>query len=360
MSPQYRPQGYGEPRLLEPLQAVLQQVMSSEAGKAAALQSGRLRIAVALSGGADSAMLAVHAAIVAERLSDIELHCFHIHHGLQAAADNWAKHVHQLAGGLGVACHSMRVAVAGDTGKGMEAAARDARYAGLKRLASFTGVSHVLLAHHRDDQTETVLMRLLRGSGPTGLAAMAPISRRDGLIYLRPWLDIDRSQILASARDYAAASGWAPVNDPTNVDDAYTRGAVRRRLTPVLNERWPAWRTTLLRHARQARELAQLLDEVAAEDFSHLDAAGDSTRFSLEAWRGLSPQRQVLVLRYWLSLHGLRAPSDARMRELCRQLRGLHALGHDRSMRLKHDGHWIICERGRVALLRVNDSAKNR
>ena len=360
MSSQYWPQGYGEPRLLKPLQAVLQQLVSSEEGRAAASASGHLRIAVALSGGADSAMLAVHAAIAARQFSDIELHCFHIHHGLQTAADGWARHAHCLAAGLGLACHSLRVTVATDTGKGVEAAARDARYEGLKRLASFTDVSHVLLAHHRDDQTETVLMRLLRGSGPTGLAAMAPVSRRDGLVYVRPWLELERAQILASAREYAEASGWKPVDDPTNVDDAYTRGAVRRRLAPVLDERWPAWRSILLRHARQARELSQLIDEVAAEDLGRLDPGVDSADFSLAAWRELGPQRQVMVLRYWLGLHGRRAPSDARMRELCRQLRGLHALGHDRSMRLKHDGCWIICERGRVAVLRVNDSAENR
>ena len=360
MSQRYRPQGYGEPRLLKPLRAVLKQLLSSAEAKAAVSSGSRLRVAIALSGGADSAMLAVHAAIAVEEFSEIELHCFHIHHGLQAAADDWARHAHRLAAGLGVSCHSIRVTVANDTGKGVEAAAREARYAGLKRLAATTDVSHILLAHHLDDQTETVLMRLLRGTGPTGLAAMAPISRRDGLVYLRPWLEIERALILAGAHKYAALSGWTPVDDPTNVDDAYTRGAVRRRLTPVLNERWPAWRSILLRHSRQARDLAVLLDEVAAEDFGRLDASDDFRNFSLAAWRQLGPQRQVLVLRYWLHMQGLRAPTEARMRELCRQLRGLHALGHDRSMRLKHDGSWIVCERGRVTVLHVNDSAENQ
>lgn len=358
MSPRFLPQGYGDPRLLQPLQAVFKQLASAR--QRSGEQASPLRIAVALSGGADSAMLAVHAAIAAQANGDIQLHCFHIHHGLQDVADEWTRHAHRLARGLGLACHSLRVNVAGASRKGMEAAARDARYAGLKQLASFTGISHILLAHHRDDQTETILMRLLRGTGPTGLAAMATVSQRDGLHYLRPWLEIERAHILASAQEYAAQSGWQPVDDPTNLDDIYTRAAVRRRLVPVLNERWPAWRSILLRHARQARELAELLDEVAAEDFLRLDASADAREFSLLAWRELRVQRQVLVLRYWLRLHGLRAPTEARMRELCRQLRGLHALGHDRSMRLQHDGHWIVCQRGRVALLRTNDSAKNR
>ena len=360
MSPQYLPQGYGKPVLLRPLHAVLKQLRAAHRQESVGRPDAPLRVAIALSGGADSAMLAVHVALAAQQYRDIEVHCFHIHHGLQAAADDWARHAHRLARGLGLACHSLRVAVAGNSGKGVEGAARDARYAGLKKLAAFTSIRHIFLAHHRDDQTETVLMRLLRGTGPTGLAAMAVVSQRDGLAYVRPWLEVDRSEIIDSARQYAELSAWHPVDDPTNLDEIYTRGAVRRRLTPVLDERWPAWRSILLRHARQARELSALLDEVAAEDFARLDAPADASEFSLTCWRELGPQRQVLVLRHWLALHGLRAPTDARMRELCRQLRGLHALGHDRSMRLKHDGRWIVCQRGRVALLPINDSAENR
>ncbi|NYT25897.1 tRNA lysidine(34) synthetase TilS [Alcaligenaceae bacterium] len=353
MPGRYLPAGFGAPALLEPLRAIL---AGLPAGDGATAAPPPLRVAVGLSGGADSAMLAVHAAIASRRLPGIELHCFHIHHGLQAVADRWQAHAHRLAAGLGIACHSLRVEVERRSGKGVEAAAREARYAGLKRLAAAAGVSHVLLAHHRNDQTETVLMRLLRGAGPTGLAAMAPVSPRDGLVYVRPWLDVDRQDIVAAAHEYAALSGWEAVDDPTNTDDIYMRGAVRRRLVPVLDERWPAWRTTLARHARQSRELGGLIDEVAAEDFQRLDPDADALGFSLAAWRGLTPVRQALVLRHWLRLHGLRAPTEARLRELCRQLRGLHALGHDRNMRMRHEAHWINCGRGRVRLLRSHDT----
>lgn len=327
--------------------------------KARSTPDGPLRVAVALSGGADSAMLAVQAAAVQRQLPDIELHCFHIHHGLQHVADHWRDHVHRLAAGLGLPCHSLRVEVERDAGKGVEASARDARYAGFKSLAEALGVTHILLAHHRNDQTETVLLRLLRGAGPTGLGAMAPAMQRDGLVYLRPWLDVDRALIVSAARDYASLTGWAAVHDPTNIDDVYTRGAVRRRLVPVLDERWPAWRGILARHARQARELAGLIDAVAAEDFSALDPTDDASDFSLQAWRELTPARQVLVLRHWLSLQDLRAPTEARMNELCRQLRGLHAMGHDRNMRMRHERHWIVCERGRIRLLSPDHTQEN-
>ncbi len=370
MPDSYLPADYGAPQLLAPLRDALAGLSKARAAGTSFLPPrdpftglpapAPLRVAVALSGGADSAMLAVHAAVVARSRAGIELHCFHIHHGLQEPADAWLAQAHRLAAGLRVPCHSLRVDVVQHSGKGVEAAAREARYAGLKRLAAATDVTHVFLAHHRNDQSETVLLRLLRGSGPTGLAAMAPRAERDGLIYIRPWLDVDRACIMAAAREYTARTGWEAVDDPTNVDEAYTRGAVRRRLSPVLDERWPAWRGILARHARQARDLAMLAEEIAAEDLARLDLSPGGEDFCLDAWRKLGAQRQVLALRHWLALHGLRAPSDARMQELCRQLRGLHALGHDRSMRLRHEGRWISCVRGRVRLSRSNDTDESR
>lgn len=306
--------------------------------------------AVALSGGADSAMLAVHAAYLARQTGQV-LHCFHIHHGLQPLADAWQAQTHRLAAILGVSCHSVRVEVDLGQGDGMESAARDARYQALAKLAEQVGVRQIWLAHHRDDQAETVLLRLLRGAGPLGLAAMAPTSVRDGIVYVRPWLDVSRSRILASAAAFAQATGWEPVQDPTNLDPAYTRAAVRRQLTPALDERWRGWQGVLARHARQSRELASLVAEIAAEDWQKIDPAPDGLSFSLAAWRELSNARQTQVLRYWLAQQGLRAPTDARLTELMRQMRGLHALGHDRQMKLQHGGVWISCVRGRVILI---------
>lgn len=307
------------------------------------------RMAVGLSGGADSAMLAVHAALIARR-KGIALHCFHVHHGLQDTANAWQDHAHTLAKRLEIPCHSVVVQVDVSRGDGIESAARDARYRAFMQLADLTGAEHILLAHHRDDQAETVLLRLLRGTGPTGMAAMSPHSVRGGLTYLRPWLDIGREAILEQARKFANLSGWAPVQDPTNADDSYTRAAVRERLAPALNERWPGWQGNLLRHARQSAELKDVLDEVACQDFSTLDPSADARSFSLAAWRGLARGRQALVLRYWLAGLGQRMPTDARLQDIMRQLRGLHALGHDRQMQVKHGNAWIRCLKGRVFL----------
>jgi len=304
---------------------------------------------VAVSGGPDSAMLAVHAARAAAK-AGLTMHVFHVHHGLQQVADMWRGHVHDLAQLLGVACHSVRIAIDGASGEGLEAAARAGRYRALADLARQAGVDRILLAHHRDDQAETVLLRLLRGAGPAGLGAMAPKTRREGIVYLRPWLDVSRARIVQLADAFHELSGWKPVYDPTNAQDRYTRSAVRERLAPQLDDRWPGWQAALARHARQSREAAQILNEVAAGDLAGLEPSEDGRSFSLARWRELSASRQALVLRYWLASLGLRMPSDARLNDLMRQMRGLHALGHDRQMQVRHGQALIRCVRGRVLL----------
>ncbi|HEU0231070.1 MAG TPA: tRNA lysidine(34) synthetase TilS [Burkholderiaceae bacterium] len=305
--------------------------------------------AAGVSGGVDSAMLAVHAAALA-RERGLNFHIFHVHHGLQEPSAQWQSQVHDLAQALRVPCHSRCIRVDGASGKGIEAAAREARYATFVELAELVGIRHLLLAHHRDDQAETVLLRLLRGAGPSGLAAMAPVSHRDGLTYVRPWLELARARILDAARRYGEHTGWQPVRDPTNHDDQYTRAAVRERLVPDLNERWPGWQGVLVRHARLSAEARDVLDEVAARDLAGLDCVDDGASFSLRAWRELSPARQALVLRHWLDRLGQRMPSEARLNDVMRQLRGLHALGHDRDMRVRHGAVWIRCRAGRVFL----------
>ncbi|MBB1628868.1 tRNA lysidine(34) synthetase TilS [Achromobacter sp. UMC71] len=305
------------------------------------------RIAVAVSGGADSAMLAVHAAALA-RAAGLNVVLFHVHHGLQAAADGWTQQVQSLADLLGLPLRLARVQVDEGSGKGIEAAARDARYAALARLAQDDGVALVLLAHHRNDQAETVLLRLLRGTGLAGMAAMAAQSERDGVVYLRPWLEQGREAILQAADGFASATGWHPVQDPTNADPRYTRAALRELLAPVLDGRWPGWRAIVARHARHMAEAAEILDEVAREDLAGLEPSPDGASFSLAAWRRLSPARQAQALRYWLAQNGARMPTDARLRDLLRQLRELHSLGHDRQLRVEQAGHVVRCHRGRV------------
>jgi tRNA(Ile)-lysidine synthase len=294
-------------------------------------------------------MLAVHAAAEARALN-LKLYFFHVHHGLDSQADAWAMHVERLGQALQVPVQVMPVHVSLAAGMGMEAAARHARYAAFTQAAAASGIQHILLAHHRDDQAETVLLRLLRGAGPTGLAAMAACATRDGVHYVRPWLEVPRALIQQFAHEYTATTGWTPVQDPSNQDPRYTRAALRTQLIPALNTRWPGWQSIVARHARLADETAQILNEVACTDLAGLapDAAG--TRFSLELWRNLTPARQALVLRYWLASQGARMPSEARLAQLLKQLRQLHSLGRDRHLTWNHDGHCVRVKHGYVCI----------
>lgn len=335
-------------------------------------------VGVALSAGADSAMLALHAAVAAADTGH-PVHCFHIHHGLQAAADDWLDHAQRLADLLGLPCHVRRVQLTLQ-GHGMEAAARAARYQALSEMARAVAIDHLLLAHHQDDQAETVLLRLLRGAGPTGLAAMATSMQRDqaeaiphdadglpsmigaidrmsSMTYHRPWLNQARAQILQAADRFAELSGWQPVQDPSNWDCRYARGALRTALAPVLDAHWPAWRQTLARHARQAQDLLCWAQASALEDWLQLDPQDEDRSFSLVAWRGLPTVRQAPVLRFWLQGRGLRMPTEARLNAWLLQLRGVHALGHDRQVQLRHDHHWIVVQKGRVRLLSAASDA---
>jgi len=220
-------------------------------------------------------------------------------------------------------------------------------------LAAQHQTQALLLAHHRQDQAETVLLRLLRGAGVQGLAAMQADTERQGLRMLRPFLDIDRADLLALMASFTQQTGWVPIQDPSNTDPKYARGAFRSGLIPVLQAHWPAWQQTLTRHARQAAETIEILDEVAASDLAGLDLDPSNQSFSLKRWRELSQPRQALVLRYWLQQQGVAMPGDRRLADLLRQLRQLHALGHDRDLLWQHGQTELRCRQGRVLLAAV-------
>jgi len=306
-------------------------------------------IAVALSGGADSVALAL---IAAEHCADAArpLYFFHVHHGLMAEADTWVTHLQQFSKCLNVSLQVRHVQVDLAAGLGLEGAARDARYAALAQLCLEHDVAAVLLAHHRQDQAETVLLRLLRGTGVSGLAAMQGDAQRGGMRLLRPWLDVERAELLGVADAFAQRTGWAAVQDPSNTDPKYARGALRHALAPVLNTYWPAWCQTLVRHARQAGEANEVLAEVAALDLAALDFKTEDQSFSLLPWRALSAARQALVVRHWLQEQGVAMPGERRLADLLRQLRQLHALGHDRELLWQHGAVAVRCKQGRVVL----------
>jgi tRNA(Ile)-lysidine synthase len=265
-------------------------------------------------------------------------------------ADGWVVHLQKFSQELNIPLHVRHVQVDLAAGLGVEGAARDARYTALAQLCLEHDVAALLLGHHRQDQAETVLLRLLRGTGVSGLAAMQVDVQRGGMRLLRPWLEVERAELLAVAQAYEQRTGWSAVQDPSNTDPKYARGALRSALAPVLNTYWPAWCQTLVRHAKQAGEANEVLAEVAALDLAALDVKPEDQSFGLLPWRALSAARQALVVRHWLQEQGVAMPGERRLAELLRQLRQLHALGHDRELLWQHGSITVRCKKGRVVV----------
>jgi len=258
-------------------------------------------VLVGLSGGVDSVVL-LHA--LSRALPGVR--AAHIHHGLSANADRWMRFCRRLCRQLGVPLTVRRVRVA-KKGIGIEAAARAARYAALGKL----DFEVLALAHHLDDQAETVLLNLLRGAGARGASGMAARAAFQGRELVRPLLDLRREAILAYAREHALE--W--VDDESNRSDAFTRNFLRLRIAPLLSERYPRWREALARAARH---------------FARCDADAR------------------ILLREFLASHGLRAPSEAKLVEMLKQLTAAAP-----GTRIEHDGAELRLYRGEVRIERA-------
>ena len=261
---------------------------------------------VAFSGGCDSTVL-LHALAALRDQLPIEVRALHVNHNLHEAAPAWAEHCHDVCEALDIPLYEVNVDARATKGESPEAAARDARYRIFQEVLD-TG-DGLLLAHHRDDQAETLLLQLLRGSGPRGLAAM-PLHRPLGDGWLgRPLLAFSRQALC----HYAEAEGLRWIDDPSNFDTEFDRNFLRQRVTPLLQERWPSVTTTLARAAGHQAEAAELLHQVAEADWQH--AAGPhADSLQIQALAQLTPQRQRNLLRYWIdTVNHLPLPDQQRL-----------------------------------------------
>ena len=256
---------------------------------------------VGLSGGLDSTVL-LHLLVQLRNTHSLPtLTAVHVHHGLQVAADAWPAHCQALCDGLSVPLQVVHVQV--QPGASLERAARDARY---QAFVSITGEQEVLLTgQHRDDQAETLLFRLLRGAGVSGLAAM-PQQRRLGLGHLcRPLLDVSRAVLEA----YAQAHALRWVEDPSNAQTDFSRNYLRHEVFPKLTQRWPQAAAILARSAAHCAEAQSLLSELAVQDLQHASSVSEFEWLGLPSLElapvvGLSPARQRNALRHWLADFG--------------------------------------------------------
>jgi len=259
-------------------------------------------IVVGFSGGLDSTAL-LHALAASTDARAQGLRAVHVHHGLHPDADAWATHCERVCAELEVPIQALRVRVDHASGRGLEGAARAAR---LQAFRGALGADDVLaLAHHRDDQAETVLLRLLRGAGGDGLAAMRRRSRLGTLHLWRPFLCLPRSAL----REHAMVHALRWIDDPSNADARYDRNFLRHRVLPVLSERWPHATRNLAMSAALLAEQSQLLAEVTAAQLDALQVAANV--LSLSGLLAEPRAQRARILRMWLArLNGHMPPAS--------------------------------------------------
>lgn len=266
------------------------------------------RLVVALSGGVDSVTLLDILMRISGKLR-FRIAAIHVNHQLSPNASRWAAFCRNLCRSRDVPLRIARVQV--PRGDSVEAAARAARHDVFRRLRA----DYVVLGHNQDDQAETVLLQLLRGAGVKGLAAMPVVRKGEGgrrKAILRPLLDVPRSEI----ERYARARRLKWVEDESNAETYFQRNFLRREVLPVIARRFPAYRPTLARAARNFAEAGQLLDDLARSD-----GAGHRSDEALEVavLRGLPRARAKNLLRGFLASHGVRMPNSKRLEEALRQ-----------------------------------------
>jgi len=278
------------------------------------------RIIVGFSGGLDSTVLLHLLQAYVKAQPALPLLALHVNHGLQVQADEWEQLCVQKGESYGVTTYAMRANVERNTGEGLEQAARHARY---QVFAEFLQEGDLLcLAHHQDDQAETVLYRLLRGSGPLGLAAMRSRKPFAKAQVVRPLLSCSRKELEA----YAQLHQLRWVDDPSNLDASFDRNYLRREIMPRLKSRWPAVNETFSRAAELNQETVLLLEELAALDLAVV-ACEDGLRLCCQQLKQLSPPRINNVLRFWLLKNGRPLPSRANLLRIREELVGSQAAG---------------------------------
>jgi tRNA(Ile)-lysidine synthase len=316
---------------------------------------------VAYSGGADSTALLLMALEAAPgRVSAV-----HVHHGMQAAADDFAAHAQAFCAQRGVPLTVLRVNAQASSGQSPEDAARKARYAAisqhvLEKNKPLGGIPYediaidlivnpptVLLAQHADDQVETLLLALSRGAGVDGLAGMAAQFERHGVQWARPFLSeslfMGSQQIRAwlaerglKAREPGSAylgQGW--VEDPTNQSMQYTRNRIRAHLLPVLSEVFPQYRETFARSARNMAQAGKLLTHSAMDLVA---IVGQPPK--IKALQILPEAVQTNYLRHWLKTQHHTMGSETQMKELLCQIQACTTRGHQ--IRIKLGGGFVL------------------
>jgi tRNA(Ile)-lysidine synthase len=298
------------------------------------------RILIGLSGGVDSVVLLHLLHQLAPKFS-WQLSALHVNHGISQNADAWAKFCIELCASYHIPLVIEHVDIAPLREQhGIEAAARKLRHAAFAKQPCDV----VALAHHADDQSETLLLQLLRGAGVRGASAMPLLNKRDvSTNLLRPLLQCSRQEIL----DYAAEHRLQWIEDESNADDSYPRNFLRHRVLPLLGEKFPAYRDTLARSAQHFAEASSLLDELAQQDAVQ---AIYGVTLEVAALQSLTQPRAKNLLRYFLHRLGAPMPQAVQLDEMLQQLCNA---GEDAAVCINFDDWQVRRYQGRVYVLRA-------
>lgn len=291
-----------------------------------------VRIIAAYSGGKDSTALVEM--LVRLKKTDYKhliesVTAVHVHHGLNPKADEWVSHATEQCARWGIRLRVERVYVPPHAACGPEAAARQARYKALMKVAQEMNADAIFTAHHLDDHIETFLIQWIRGAGPEGLTALSPVRMLENagadtsLVLARPWLTVSSAEILTFVK--RAKLKW--VEDDSNADTRFLRNLIRNEILPPLDAARPGWRTAAARSINLVAQSAAILGDLGEDDCRRCAGGKTETGEGLNIAKllALGFERQANCLRTWLATNGVRSPSHARLTEILRQLRQTHA-----------------------------------
>ena len=264
---------------------------------------------IAFSGGMDSRVLLHAVSRIQSRLPHVTINAVHVDHGLNEQSKKWSSQCEAVCNEYGITYFGITVDAKPLKGESPEAAARDARY---KAFADIMGEGdYFVTAHHQDDQAETFLLQLARGSGLSGLASMAVMSPFHKGMLVRPLLAYTRARL----SEYASNESLTWIDDPSNFDKDFDRNFIRHNVMPVLNERWAQLSSTVSRSARHIAEADQLLRQLAESDINRLrNGPGDT--LSVTALLALDDARRNNALRFWIKNLGLPVPQTVQLQHI--------------------------------------------
>jgi tRNA(Ile)-lysidine synthase len=303
-------------------------------------------LAVAFSGGLDSTVL-LHATIKAHGKKNV--HAFHVHHGIHQEADQWKAHCKAVAKKFG--CHFDTRNVQLNKPSNIESQARNLRYEALTEMCQAHKIQDLLLAHHLDDQAETVLIQLMRGAGLPGLSAMPQVKSKELIHLWRPFLNMRRKDLEIYAKEHQLT--W--IEDPSNQDESYRRNAIRKSILPTLEKFQEGAIENLSRSAKHLSEAQELLNQLADIDLGLIEAKKGLSKTNLIRLYKTSQARATNALRRWLSKNGLAYPSEERLTAWWSELQQTRP---DSQLQWDHDQQVIRLWRGHLTITQDSSSTE--